>query len=143
MVFATGTLFFLVSNSDDLAGWLVVALAFSDPMMIAIVIGAIQNVLSKSSKYTLFDSTKEMAYVPLPDELKTRGKAAADVVGTKLGKSASALLQSVIFMIVPAATYQSISMYLMIVFIGICIIWLWAVRELSVEYKKATELSQG
>jgi len=137
MVFSTGVLFFLVSNSTEFAGWMVVALSFSDPVTIAIVIGAIQNVLSKSSKYTLFDSTKEMAYVPLPDELKTRGKAAADVIGTKLGKSASALLQSLIFMIIPAATYQSISMYLMVVFTIICLIWIWGVRELGKEYQKA------
>jgi AAA family ATP:ADP antiporter len=139
MVFITGMLFFSISNSEAFAGFIVITLAFSDPTMIAIIVGAIQNVLSKSSKYTLFDSTKEMAYVPLPDELKTRGKAAADVIGTKLGKSMSALLQSLIFMIIPAATYNSISIYLMVVFAIICLVWIWAVRELGIEYKQAVD----
>ena len=80
--------------------------------MLAVLIGAIQNVFSKSSKYTFFDSTKEMAYVPLEDELKTKGKAAADMIGTKLGKSASAFVQSMIFIIIPTATYHSISTFL-------------------------------
>lgn len=142
MVFSTGMLFFGVSNSTELAEWLTVIFAMSDPITLAIAIGAIQNVLSKSSKYTLFDSTKEMAYVPLPDELKTRGKAAADVIGTKLGKSASALLQSIIFMIFPAATYQSISIYLMGVFSVICALWIWSVCILGKEYHKAVAANE-
>jgi AAA family ATP:ADP antiporter len=137
MVFVTGMLFFATSNFEDFAGSIAASMFLSDPTTIAIVIGAITQVLSKSSKYTLFDSTKEMTYVPLDDELKTKGKAAADVIGTKLGKSASALLQSLIFIIIPSATYQSISGYLMFIFTAICLVWIWAVRELDAEYKNA------
>ena len=140
MVFVTGVSFFLIGNFQAISVLAVAAFAITDPALIAITIGAIQNVLSKSSKYTLFDSTKEMSYVPLDDELKTKGKAAADVIGTKLGKSASALLQSIIFTLIPTATYQSISMYLMTIFAVICMIWLWAVRELDKEYKKAVSI---
>lgn len=135
MVLITGLAFFCVANFDPVATFMMLSFSFTDPIMLAIVIGAIQNVLSKSSKYTLFDSTKEMSYVPLDEQLKTRGKAAADMIGTKLGKSASALLQSMIFVIIPAATYPSISPFLMIVFALICIVWIWAVIELNKEYK--------
>ena len=72
MVFITGLAFFFVTNFDSIAILMMVSFAFTDPLMLAITIGAIQNVLSKSSKYTLFDSTKEMSYVPLNDQLKTR-----------------------------------------------------------------------
>jgi AAA family ATP:ADP antiporter len=137
MVFVTGIIFFTVI-SYELLGMIVTSIILVDPIMFAIVIGAIQNVLSKSSKYTLFDSTKEMSYVPLESELKTKGKAAADMIGTKLGKSLSALLQSLIFVIIPTATYQSISVYLMMIFTVVCIIWIWAVKELSKEYNEIT-----
>jgi AAA family ATP:ADP antiporter len=51
-----------------------------------------------------------MSYVPLDDELKTKGKAAVDVIGIKLGKSISAFLQSTDFLLsFQHATYQSIS----------------------------------
>jgi len=137
MVLITGLMFFMVANFDSVGTFMMLTFAFTDPVMLAIVIGAILNVLSKSSKYTLFDSTKEMSYVPLDEELKTRGKAAADIIGTKLGKSASAFLQSMIFVIIPTATYQSISVFLMVVFGLICLIWIWAVVELNKEYKLA------
>lgn len=136
MIFVTGISFFLIANFDSVALLMVTTFALTDPALIAITMGAVQNVLSKSSKYTFFDSTKEMAYVPLDDDLKSKGKAAADVIGTKLGKSFSALLQSMIFIIMPAATYHSISMYLMIVFTIICLVWIYAVRELSKAYKQ-------
>ncbi|MGI4775724.1 MAG: Npt1/Npt2 family nucleotide transporter [Janthinobacterium lividum] len=135
MVFVTGIMFFLTGIFPNLTVLMVTNFMLTDPALIAITIGAIQNVLSKSSKYTLFDSTKEMSYVPLDYELKTKGKAAADIIGTKLGKSASALVQSLIFVIVPAATYQSISIYLMIIFVFVCLVWIWAVIELNKEYK--------
>jgi AAA family ATP:ADP antiporter len=135
MVLITGLAFFCVANFDPIAAFMMLSFSFTDPLMLAIIIGAIQNVLSKSCKYTLFDSTKEMSYVPLDDQLKTRGKAAADMIGTKLGKSMSALLQSMIFVILPAATFATISPFLMIVFAIICFVWIWAVVELNKEYK--------
>ncbi|PCJ29358.1 MAG: ADP/ATP carrier protein [Rickettsiales bacterium] len=137
MVLVTGLAFFCIANFKFSETLIIMYFSFSDPVMLAIVIGAMQNVLSKSSKYTLFDSTKEMSYVPLDDQLKTRGKAAADMIGTKLGKSASALLTSLIFVIIPTATYASISTFLMWIFIGICGVWIWAVIELNKEYKIA------
>lgn len=135
MVLVTGLTFFLITNFDPIALLMMMTFSFSDPVMLAIIIGAIQNVLSKSSKYTLFDSTKEMSYVPLDEQLKTRGKAAADMIGVKLGKSSGALLQSIVFVVIPVATYQSISPFLMCMFAVICLVWIWAVKELNKEYK--------
>jgi len=139
MMISTGLMFFLVTNFDSIAALTMIYFSFSDPIMLGVVIGAVQNVLTKSSKYTLFDSTKEMSYVPLDDGLKTKGKAAADMIGIKLGKSGSALLQSTIFVIVPAATYSSISPFLMCLFAAICLIWIWAIIELNKDYKSVCQ----
>jgi len=135
MMFVTGLVFYYSANfqSDFLVG--ICTWIGYDPLILAIVFGAIQNVVTKSTKYTIFDSTKEMAYVPLPDNLKVRGKAAVDSIGIKLGKSASAFIQSMIFVIIPSATFETISPYLMCIFTIICIIWIWSVMSLGKEYE--------
>lgn len=52
------------------------------PLMAAVLVGAAQNVFSKSAKYSLFDPCKEMAYIPLDDEV---GWVACCLVHTLLG----------------------------------------------------------
>lgn len=135
---STGLLFFAAMNFASIKIGLVNLFLVQDPLMIVIYCGILQTTLSKSTKYTFFDITKEMAYVPLPDELKTKGKAAVELIATKVGKSASSLMQSIVFIAIPTASYSSISMYLMYIFGIVCVVWLWAVRELAVSYKEIT-----
>jgi AAA family ATP:ADP antiporter len=66
------------------------------PLMLAVMVGAAQNILSKGAKYALFDPCKEMAYIPLDAESKTKGKAAVDVIGNPLGKSGGSFLQQIL-----------------------------------------------
>ncbi|NDA91598.1 MAG: hypothetical protein EBY20_12030 [Alphaproteobacteria bacterium] len=68
--------------------------------------------------------------------LRTKGKAAVDVISPKIGKSASGLVQSVIFTILPTATYNSISSSLMVIFIVVCLLWIYSVRKIYFEYQK-------
>ena len=74
----------------------VAALVGLTPLMLSVILGAAQNIMSKSSKYSLFDPCKEMAYIPLDQESKTKGKAAIDVIGNPLGKSGGALVQQIL-----------------------------------------------
>ena len=66
-------------------------------LSLLVFIGAIHNVSCKAMKYCLFDPTREMAYIPLDEETKVKGKAAVDVVASRFGKSGSSWLQ-VVFM---------------------------------------------
>jgi AAA family ATP:ADP antiporter len=73
------------------------------PLAAAVLFGAVQNVMSKASKYGLFDPTKEMAYIPLDPESKIKGKAAIDVVVHRLGKAGGSLIQQALI-----AVFQSL-----------------------------------
>lgn len=136
MIAVTGIFFFsLVLFSNDFSN----IFDWFDPVYFAVVIGAVQNILSKSSKYSLFDSTKEMAYIPLSLELRTKGKAAVEVIGLKFGKSLGAFIQSSMFILVPLATFDSAMKYLMVLFSFVVFFWIWNVRKLGVEYAKLKE----
>lgn len=108
----------------------------SDAILYAVIIGSIQNVISKSTKYTLFDVSKEMTYIPLNAELKIKGKAAVEVVGNKFGKALGSGIQVLLFTLNPLATFDSISHILMIVFILVVITWLMSIKKLNEEYIK-------
>ena len=92
ILLVTGVLFFSFILFRDQLGPLM-AMIGTTPIFLAVIIGATQNILTKSSKYAFFDSTKEMAYIPLDQESKVKGKAAIDVVGARLGKSGGSLIQ--------------------------------------------------
>lgn len=103
-------------------------------LSIIVFIGGLQNVLGKGTKYSLFDTTKEMAYIPLGEEMKTKGKAAVDVVGMKLGKSLGALIQVVIFTCSPNSTYDDMPTILMSLFFLVCTLWIISLKSLSKKY---------
>jgi ATP/ADP translocase len=77
-----------------------------------------------------------MAYIPLSLELRTKGKAAVEVVGLKFGKSLGAFSQSFMFILMPSASFDSVTIYLMLIFILIIILWVWNIRKLDQEYNK-------
>ncbi len=133
MILVTGSLFFtFVIFKANLSP--LVALLGTTPLMLAVVFGMIQNILSKSSKYSMFDPTKEMAYIPLDPESKVKGKAAIDVVGARLGKSGGSLLQQML--IVGFGSIAAITPYVAIILLGVVIAWLAAGKSLGKQFNQ-------
>lgn len=102
------------------------------PLFLTVIMGSIQNILSKSTKYALFDPTKEMAYIPLSDDLKMRGKAAVDVVGARFGKSGAALLQAGMFLAI--GPVEVLAPILALLVLAIVFIWTGAVSNLYTRF---------
>ncbi|MFP3012404.1 MAG: GTP/GDP exchange transporter Tlc5 [Rickettsia sp.] len=136
IIMVTGILFFVLIVFDQQILSLFDGAILMSPLALAVSIGGIQNILAKGTKYSIWDTSREMLYIPLDDELKTKGKAAVDVISAKVGKSSSGLVQSIIFTLVPTATFTSIAPILMVVFTFVCLAWIYAVRKIYFEYQK-------
>ena len=136
MILVTGVMFFMLVVFDNEIFTLFNNAMIMTPLAMAVSVGAIQSILTKGTKYSIWDTSREMLYIPLDNELRTKGKAAVDVVSSKIGKSSSGLIQSMLFVLIPSATYTSISPFLMVVFVIVCVLWIYAVRKIFHEYKK-------
>tara|TARA_R110002110_G_scaffold415797_1_gene656200 strand:+ start:20209 stop:21798 length:1590 start_codon:yes stop_codon:yes gene_type:complete len=138
----TGIGFFVfIVFRDYMVGY--IAFIGTTPVMMAVIIGMVQNIASKSTKYSLFDPTKEMAYIPLDDESKVKGKAAIDVVGARAGKSGGALIWNFLAITLVSVFGKDIGKAIAtpivaVLMIGIIMAWLWAVRSLNKQYNELT-----
>lgn len=126
--------FFMLFNTNATISGMIATLG-TTPLYLAVLFGMSQNIMSKSAKYALFDPTKEMAYIPLDQEQKVKGKAAVDVVGARLGKSGGALIQQLLILALGSigAMAPYIGIFLMVI-IGA---WIFAVIALDKLFKKA------
>lgn len=130
----TGAMFFMFVLFGDLGPLAALTqLTHMTPLYLAVLIGAAQNILSKGTKYSLFDPTKEMAYIPLDQELKTKGKAAVDVIGGRLGKATGGYIAIMLF-VITGGSIQDIAPYLAIVVGAVLVMWMVAVKLLAKRY---------
>lgn len=134
VLLATGAAFFSLILCP--APWAPLA-AFigTTPLMLAVLVGAVQNIMTKSSKYSLFDPCKEMAFIPLSPEEKTKGKAAIDVIGNPLGKSGGSLVQQVLLL--SLGSLAAATPYLALILGATIFAWLRAARSLSGQFEEA------
>jgi AAA family ATP:ADP antiporter len=139
VILITGFAFFGLILGGDLFASSIANLGMT-PLYAAVLVGAAQNVFSKSAKYSLFDPCKEMAYIPLDAETQTKGKAAIDVVCNPLGKSGGSLIQQV--MIIAFGSLAASTPYLGVILMGIVIIWILAANSLSKQFTEANKADQ-
>lgn len=134
----TGGIFFIFVLFEKSIAPLISEFLGVAPIVFAVWMGKMQNVLSKGVKYSLFDPTKEMSYIPLDDELKVKGKAAVDVVGERMGKAGGAVIQQIL-LIITAGSQTDIAPYLALIVAVILVFWLFAVFGLSKRFNAAIQ----
>jgi len=135
MIMVTGSIFFGYAIFEQEITTLLPFIATLPVVITAVLVGSLQNILSKGTKYAFFDASKEIAYIPLDESLKSKGKAAADVIGGRLGKSGGALITWVL-LLAPGTSLIDISPTLAVVFIAIVLVWFGAVQLLAKEFDK-------
>lgn len=133
----SGTIFFALVLVGDMTSPITLALGVSSTYL-AVIVGAIQNIFTKGTKYALFDPTKEMAYIPLDKELKTKGKAAVDVIGGRLGKAAGGYTLAFL-LVITAGDAMTVAPYLAFVVMAILLVWLFCVAALNKRYLRLNQ----
>jgi AAA family ATP:ADP antiporter len=99
---------------------------------LVVFFGTLQNCLARTAKYTVFDATKEMAFVPLSADMKINGKAAIDGVGSRLGKSAGSVIHQGLLLVCGTlgASAPWVGLFIVLTLVG----WMWAVRALGDQF---------
>lgn len=136
VILILGSVFFAFIFAKDHMDALLATLS-ATPVGAATFLGAGIVIASKVIKYCLFDPTKEMAYIPLDDELKSKGKAAVDVIGGRAGKAGGSIVSSVLQMIMATRDVVVIAPISFIAFLLVSFGWLASVKSLSKKIERA------
>ena len=105
-------------------------------LLIAVLVGMFQNILSKTCKYSFFDNTKEIGFLNLSKNKRDQSKSAIDMLGGRFGKSLGSIIQQFLLAtFVPASQLHSgqeiIGKYICFILLSIIVVWLLAVFVLS------------
>lgn len=132
----TGSIFFALLMLKNSFAW---DFFGAQTLLVIVFFGAFQNIMSKTVKYSFFDPTKEMAFIPLDEESKVKGKAAIDVVGSRLGKSGSAWIQLLLMQLAGTGSVLAITGFLLPVLVMTTIYWVFSVNTLDKEFSRKSE----
>lgn len=119
---------------------LVVQFFGATPLAIVVFFGSAQNIISRAAKYTVFDATKEMAFVPLSTENQLKGKPAIDGVCSRLGKSGGSVIHQ--GLLITFATITASAPYVAGTLLLIIGLWMMAVRVLGKQFNALTGPTQ-
>jgi len=118
----------------------VVQIFGATPLAIVVFFGSAQNILSRAAKYTVFDATKEMAFVPLSPEEQLKGKPAIDGVCSRLGKSGGSVIHQALLIFF--STITASAPYVAGFLLATISIWMMATRVLGKQFSALTTPSQ-
>ena len=107
----------------------------------AVIFGTLQSLVSKTAKYALFDPTTQMAYIPLDEESKVKGKAAIDVLGSRIGKSGGSLIQQGLVFIF--GNILNAAPIVGAIYYAVLLWWLSSANTLSGLFKAQTEMEKA
>jgi AAA family ATP:ADP antiporter len=122
-------------------GEVMISLMGVSPLALAVFFGTSQNVASRAAKYSVFDSTKEIAFIPLSSEVKLKGKAAIDGVGARLGKSSGSLIHQ--SLLLTLASFTASAPYVAVFLLVITALWMVAVKVMGKQFVLMTESQTG
>ncbi len=107
------------------------------PLALAVLFGSVQNCFTKAAKYSVFDATKEMAFIPLDRDERMKGKAAIDGIGSRMAKSGGSVIHQGLLLFF--GTLSCSAPYVALIVIGATTVWIVAVKALGKEFSQFTK----
>lgn len=129
IVLGTSAVFFFVFFANGSLAWVTEGYFGMTPLGMVVFLGAAQNVLCRAAKYTVYDATKEMAFVPLSRESKLKGKAAIDGVCSRLGKSGGSVIHQSLLLIF--SSLSASAPFVAMILVLLIIAWAGATQTLG------------
>ena len=128
-----GGIFFVIVLYGEYVSPMIFGTSFA---VLAVWFGLIQDALSKSVKYCLFDATKNMAYVPLDEDTRTKGQAAVEVIGGRAGKAGASAVGMFLTSVVSAGSALTDHVVtIFVLFTTTVAVWIGSVFNLSKRYE--------
>ncbi|MDP2763049.1 MAG: Npt1/Npt2 family nucleotide transporter [Enterobacteriaceae bacterium] len=109
-----------------------------NPANYVLLMGAIQVCLGRGCKYTVFDETKEIVFIPLSKENQRKSKAIVDGIASRFGKSGGSLIYIFLLMIFGEISF-TIPYVAFLIFVSM-FIWMFAVLKLGKLANKTIDL---
>lgn len=132
--------FFTFLFFSESLGTMTMALFHASPLVLVVFFGSVQNCLSRGCKYSLFDATKELSFIPLEHESRKKGKAAIDGVGSRLGKSGGSLIHQGLLMVF--ASLSASAPFIAAILMLMNIVWIVSTRKLGREFTALVSRSE-
>ena len=131
VMITTAAFFGCLFGGDAIAPFVSTVLG-TTPLALAVFFGSVQNCFTRAAKCSVFDVTKEMAYIPLDRDEKMKGKAAIDGIGSRLAKSGGSVIhQGLLFFL---GTLVCSAPYVAVIVVGALAFWIAAVKALGKEF---------
>lgn len=101
---------------------------------LAMQLGFLQDNFAKGGRYGVLDPNLQMVYMPLDDELKSKGKASVDIIGSRVGKSLGSFIEFSSSMLFRGADQVALAPIFMPIVVVSCGVWWLSVVYLSKGY---------
>lgn len=101
----------------------------SSVLWVAMIIGSVQNSLTRATKYSIYDSIKEMAFIPLSTSMRHQGKAVIDGIASRIGKSSGSVFYALLLPL--CGSLQETIPYVSVIAISVTLFWIYSIISLD------------
>lgn len=110
------------------------------PLACTVYLGSMQNCLSKAGKYSIFDASKELAFLNVNNEIRLKGKAAIDGLATGIGKSGSSLCYQLL--LITLGSISSCTPYIAALLTFVFVSWFYSIGNIGKAFKEEQAAAQ-